>query len=382
MQNQNKESLVALMPCESYDEDKVYQAIAKGIELIGGIDSLINKNEKILVKPNLLSGSSPNKAITTNPSVFEAVLKYLRENDYQNITYGDSPAGTYNMDKIVEVTKLKDKADKYNVKLADFESYQTVNNPNGHIASKFALCKGVIDADAIISVSKMKTHALENITGAIKNQYGCIYSNKKSLGHAKYPNSNSFAKMLVELNLYLKPRLYIMDGIIAMEGNGPASGDPVYMKTILISKDPVALDSVFAKLINLKPEYVPTNVYGDKYKLGTMDFDYIKVITPDGVMPIEEVVKKYGKLDFVVNRNKRSFWNIIELIHRSKKKNHKPIVNLDLCIGCGKCEEVCPVDSKAVHSGKGHKAKYDYNKCIRCYCCQEICPAKAISRQG
>ena len=381
MPDTNK-TLVALIPCDNYDEEKVYDAISKGIELIGGLDSLINKDEKILVKPNLLSGSNPSKAITTNPSVFGSILKYLREKGYQNITYGDSPAGVSNMEEVVKVAELKEQADKYDVKLGDFDNYQTVNNPNGHVAKKFALCKGVVDADAIISVSKMKTHALENITGAVKNQYGCIFSNKKSLGHAKYPNSNIFARMLADLNLYLKPRLFIMDGIIAMEGNGPASGNPIFMKTILISKDPVALDSVFARLVDLKPEYVPTIVYGDKYKLGTMDFNNISVITPDGEITIDDAFKKYGNPNFDVNRKKRSFWSLKEMFHKSKEKSHRPVVNLDLCIACGKCEGVCPVDGKAVHSGNGNKAKYDYSKCIRCYCCQEICPAKAISREG
>ena len=381
MPSSNNKSVVAIVPCENYEQEKVNNAIYKGIELIGGLDSIIDKNEKILVKPNLLSGNDPNKAITTNPNVFEAVLNYLKNNDYQNITYGDSPAGVYNMEEIVKVTKLKDKADKYNVKLGDFNNYQTVNNPNGSVAKKFSLCNAIIDADAIVSVSKMKTHALENITGAIKNQYGCIYSNKKSLGHAKYPNSNIFAKMLVELNLFLKPRLYIMDGIIAMEGNGPASGNPTPMKVILISKDPVALDSVFARLIDLKPEYVPTNVYGEKYGLGNMNFNNIKVVTPNNEISIEEAFKKYGNPNFEVNRNKRRFWSLKELLHKSKRKTHKPVVDLNLCIACGKCEETCPVDGKAVHSGNGRKAIYDYQKCIKCYCCQEICPAKAISRK-
>ena len=109
-------------------------------------------------------------------------------------------------------------------------------------------------------------------------------------------------------------------GGVAMEGNGPASGDPVLMKTILISKDPVALDSVFARLVYLKPEYVPTIVYGDKYKLGTKNFDEIDVITPDGILTINDIVDKYGNPDFVVNRKKRGFWNLKELFHRRKEK--------------------------------------------------------------
>ena len=377
----NEKSTVAIIPCENYDEEKVYSAISKGIELVGGIESIINKNERILVKPNLLSASDPSKIITTNPSVFEGVLRYLRDKNYENIKYGDSPAGVYKMENVVNVTKLKERADKYNVELGDFEHFEVVDNPEGKVAKKFPLCKGIIDAHAIISVSKMKTHALENITGAIKNQYGCIYSNKKALGHAKYPSSESFAKYIVELNMFLKPRLFIMDGIVAMEGNGPASGDPVPMKVILVSKDPVALDSVFAKLINLRPDYVPTNIIGNKYKLGTMDFNKIDVVTPDGPISIDEAYKKYGKPDFNVNRKKPAFWVIRRFFRSNNRKAHKPVVDPNLCVGCGQCQEACPVEGKAVHSGNGKKAEYDYNKCIRCYCCQEICPVKAISRQ-
>ena len=381
MSMSNQKSTVAIIPCETYDEEKVFSAVSKGIELIGGIESIINKDEKILVKPNLLSASDPNKTITTNPSVFEAVIRYLKGKNYTNVKYGDSPAGVYNMENVVKVTKLKDRADKYNVTLGDFDNFEVVDNPNGKVAKKFPLCKGIIDSDAIISVSKMKTHALENITGAIKNQYGCIYSNKKALNHVKYPSSDSFAKYVVELNLFLKPRLFIMDGIVAMEGNGPASGNPVPMKVILVSKDPVALDSVFARLINLRPDYVPTNIIGSKYKLGTMDFNKISVVTPDGETTMEEAYKKYGKADFDVKRKKPAFWIIKRFFRNNNRKAHRPVVDPNLCIACGKCQEACPVEGKAVHSGNGKKAEYDYTKCIRCYCCQELCPVKAISRK-
>ena len=57
------------------------------------------------------------------------------------------------------------------------------------------------------------------------------------------------------------------------------------------------------------------------------------------------------------------------------------MVDLDKCIGCGVCQNACPVDGQAVHAGRGQKAVYDYSKCIRCYCCQEMCPAKAISKK-
>lgn len=377
-----EKSLVAIVPCGSYQEELVYEAVNKGIELIGGLDSIIKKDEKVLVKPNMLKPLDPSKNTTTHPFVFGGVLKCLYEKGYKNVTYGDSPAIGANMscEDTSKVCGLTSQAEKFNVKLGDFENAQTVNNKDGKTAKKFILCNEVINADAIISVSKMKTHALENITGAIKNQYGCIYANNKALGHAKYPNSTIFAKMLVELNKFIKPRLYVMDGIIAMEGNGPSNGDPVLMNVLLFSKDPVAMDAVFARLVNLKPEYVPTCFYGEKMGLGNYNLSNIEIITPEGKVTEEEAFKKYGNPNFVVNRKKQKFWDIKTMFF-STKPTHRPVVDLDKCIACGVCQNACPVDGKAVHSGNGQKAKYDYSKCIRCYCCQELCPAKAITRK-
>jgi uncharacterized protein (DUF362 family) len=115
----------------------------------------------------------------------------------------------------------------------------------------------------------MKTHALCKITGAVKNTLGCVHGLHKAEFHAKFQNAYDFSKMLIDLNLLLKPKLYILDAITAMEGGGPNAGDATPMNCILISTDPVALDTVFSLLINLKPSLVPTNIYGEKYNLGT-----------------------------------------------------------------------------------------------------------------
>src|SRR5699024_4117975 len=123
----------------------------------------------------------------------------------------------------------------------------------------------------------MKTHALERVTGAVKNMYGCVCGLQKAKGHTLYPNAESFARMLIDLNQLLKPRLYLMDGIVAMEGNGPTSGDPVKMGVMLLSADPIALDAVFCRLVDLDPQMVPTNVHGMQYGLGTWKTEEIEV---------------------------------------------------------------------------------------------------------
>ena len=374
-------STVALIRCNNYDEELVYNKVKKGIELIGGLSAVIGKDEKVLVKPNLLVGAEPSKAITTHPSVLGAVFRCLKDEGYADVSYGDSNGKPVSsIAKEMAVSMLDVPAAQYGVPLADFQSSVKVENPSGSVAKKFVLAKAVCDADAIISVCKMKTHALERITGAVKNQYGCIYAGNKAVGHAHYPNADVFAKQLVDLNMYIKPRLFIMDGILAMEGNGPASGTPVMMNTILVSTDPVALDTVFASLVNLDPMSVPTNFYGEKMGLGNAKPENITVLSEDGEIPLANVLESFGKADFDVNREKKKLRLMNMLFKRSAKPKHKPVVDLNKCIGCGICEKACPVTGKAVHSGGGKKAEYDYSKCIRCYCCQEMCPEKAISR--
>ena len=371
---------VALIPIATYDQAAVDTAVLQGVDLLGGIARFVQPEERILLKPNLLSRALPQKAITTHPAVFSAVCRLLHESGYTHLSYGDSPGNpTTSPDKAAQASGIAEAAERYGVEMADFISGSVVPFPNGHTAKSFYLCKGVQDADAMINICKMKTHALERITGAVKNLYGCITGVNKAAGHAAYPDSWVFADMLTDLHRCVRPRLHIMDGIIAMEGNGPTSGTPIAMNVLLFSADPVALDTVYAALVHLDPATVPTCVRGAKGGIGVMDEGLIDVLTPDGVLTVSQVREKYGNAQFDVFRGTMKKGLLPKLMPLLPFLQHRPKVDLKKCIGCGVCQEACPVPEKAVHSGHGKKAKYDYKKCIRCYCCQEMCPAKAIS---
>ena len=359
---------VALIPIATYDQAAVDTAVLQGVDLLGGIARFVQPEERILLKPNLLSRALPQKAITTHPAVFSAVCHLLRESGYTHLSYGDSPGNpTTSPDKAAQASGIAEAAKRYGVEMADFFSGSVVPFPDGHTAKSFYLCKGVQDADAMINICKMKTHALERITGAVKNLYGCITGVNKAAGHAAYPDSWVFADMLTDLHRCVRPRLHIMDGIIAMEGNGPTSGTPI------------AMNAVYAALIHLDPATVPTCVRGAKGGIGVMDEGLIDVLTPDGVLTVSQAREKYGNAQFDVFRGTMKKGLLPKLMPLLPFLQHRPKVDLKKCIGCGVCQEACPVPEKAVHSGHGKKAKYDYKKCIRCYCCQEMCPAKAIS---
>lgn len=373
-------SIVVLVPLSTYEQPQVDAAVAQGIALLGGIHRFVRPEERILLKPNLLGSALPQRAVTTHPAVFAAVAKLLQAEGCTRLTYGDSPGNpTATPRRVAEASGIAAAAASLGIPLADFDHGASTPFPEGRTARSFFLCNGVRAADALISLPKMKTHALERITGAVKNLYGCIFSVNKAMGHAHHPSSEAFAEMLCDLHQCVKPRLHILDGILAMEGNGPTSGVPVAMNVLLFSVDAVALDSVFASLVALEPSAVPTCVSGARRGLGVMDPAAIEVRTPLGALTVQEAVARYGKPDFDVFRGVMKKHFLTKLVPLLPFLQDRPQVDARKCLGCGICQEACPVPEKAVHAGGGQKARYDYRKCIRCYCCQEMCPAKAIT---
>ena len=250
-------SKVAIVYCESYEYSEVKKAVERGFDLLGGSSMFVRPNEKILVKPNWLSADPPEKCVTTHPVVFRAVSEVLQRAG-AILSYGDSPA-FHNPETAAKRTGISVIAEELNIPLADFKSGKEVHFPEGYQNKKFTIANAVLESDGVISLPKMKTHGFQRVTGAIKNQFGCIPGALKSEFHVKVPDSYEFAKMLVDLNSCVHPRLYIMDGIFAMEGNGPKGGNPRKMNVLLFSTDPIALDATQCRLMNLDPAMVLTN---------------------------------------------------------------------------------------------------------------------------
>ena len=373
-------SKVVLLPCREYDEEKIHMLLKQGLDFLGGVETLIPKDAKILLKPNLLKKAEVEKAVITHPVVVGAFAGILRESGYENIVLADS-CGHGTTQAVIRGTGMDTYLEKYHIPAVDYSEGVKTAYPQGVQAKEFILPKELLEQDCVISLSKMKTHALERITGAVKNSYGFVYGFHKAKGHTQYPSADSFARMLIDLNKCVAPKLYVMDGIVAMEGNGPGSGDPVPMNVLLMSTDPVALDSVFSRLVYLKPEMVPTNYHGEKMGLGTWKEEEITLLTtPDGEISMADAVKKYGNPDFNVDRTevRKNIWTRMAGALNIFQK--KPYIEADKCVRCGICVQSCPVPGKAVdfRKGKDKPPVYDYKKCIRCFCCQEMCPKKAI----
>jgi uncharacterized protein (DUF362 family)/Pyruvate/2-oxoacid:ferredoxin oxidoreductase delta subunit len=365
-------SKVAILRCESYDYNTVKESVSRGLELLGGISQFCKPGQKLLLKPNLLIGDPPEKCTTTHPSVFKAASELFLATGAK-VSYGDSPSFG-SCSAAAKKAGIAEVAEELNIPEADFKNGKEIFFEKGVQNKKFTIAKAILENDVIISLPKLKTHALEKMTGCVKNQFGCIPGVLKGEYHVKVPDAKDFAKMLVDLNNFVNPSLYIMDGIIAMEGNGPRGGNTVQMNIILMSTDPIALDATVCRLVNIDPEFVPTTVYGMKTGAGTWKENEIELLGDD--------INKFINNKFDIVRKPVKPYKTLGLMRFfNNRLVPKPVIDEKQCVKCGVCVNMCPTQPKAVDwfNGKNSAPTYNYKDCIRCYCCQELCPEGVIT---
>ena len=372
---------VALIKCDNYELSEVKSAINRGIDLLGGIDLFVKEGDKILLKPNLLASESAEKSVTTHPIVFEAIISILQEikekKNIKKISYGDSPGigkGIF----VAQKSGISEVAEKLNIEYAYFDEPVGVSFNEGIKEKSFTIAKPILEADTIISLPKLKSHALTIMTGAVKNQFGCIPGFRKAEYHLKLPDFDDFSTMLLDLNKLINPKLYIMDGIMAMEGNGPRSGNPKKLNVLLLSSDAIALDYVASQIISFDYNLIPTIKMG--FKLGFSNKENIEIVG-DNIesVKVNDFKKPHKRIGIGRSLMKLSTFPIIKRLFAIMIP--KPVIEYGKCVKCGVCVKVCPVTPLALNfnkKGKNYPPEYYYDKCITCYCCQELCPHKAI----
>ncbi|MDD4877689.1 MAG: DUF362 domain-containing protein [Candidatus Nanoarchaeia archaeon] len=349
---------VSAVECKTYDEKEVRKAVEKAIEDIG---FKIKMGSKVLLKPNVLMGAKPEKAITTNPAIIDAVCTILEKHKCE-ILIGES-SGVVKEGGVLEAFEecgIAEAAKKHNAKLVSFghEKIIKVENEKAVFAKTMYLPKIFFDVDLIINLPKMKTHALMLFTGAVKNLFGCIPGGRKQEYHAEANTKEKFANLLLDIWQNVKPQLSIMDGIEGMDGNGPSNGNVVSPNLILASDNAIALDIVAEKIVGFEGE-VLTNRFAVKR----------------GLINKEEI--KHGELPSFKFRKPSTAASAMPSWlsgYFLKKGKAYPVIDKKKCRNCKTCVNVCPVQAMKM---EGYP-ECDKKKCITCYCCQEMCPYDAI----
>jgi len=368
---------VVLLKCNDYDVDLIEIALREGFELLGGkafLRKLIPENTRVLLKPNLLSIEEKGSPVVTHYAVFEAVIRIVKEYS-ENIIFGDSP-GFGDSRKAAEKAGLMEVASRYGVVYDDFKEAIQVKLQNSILCKSWNIAKAPYEADVVITLPKLKTHAMAFFTGAVKNQFGCVPGVQKATWHTRMPDANNFSKMLLDVNTLVNTSFAILDGIIAMEGNGPKSGTAKKMNTIVMGQCLTAVDSVAVRLIGYK------DVLEIPFLKEAFDAKWGAVL-PEDIEVLGEKIETMKCKDFKLSRKGGSFHFINPSVNNflTSMLAPNPVLIEKKCIGCKRCEEVCPEKPKVISFvQKGNKLipKWDYSKCIRCFCCQELCPQGAI----
>ena len=355
---------VAAVNVETYNYREVEQGLSEALALLGGATGFVSPGDKVLLKPNMLEGLPPEKAVTTHPEVLRAMIRKIKEAGGRPLV-GDSP-GTTGTIKAAERCGILAVCREEDVELLPFDTTIEIPYPEGLTVKKFTLARPLTEVDKVISLAKMKTHTFMGITGASKNMFGFIVGVQKAQFHLRMQARREFAGMLIDLASRVKPVLSIVDGVVGMEGNGPRNGKPVKAGVILAGADCFAVDIVMAEMMGFNPERLPlaaltlerglTPPLSGIELVGSAKNVRLKFVEPHSMMSLTDRMPKW-----------------VAELGRSQL-TARPAIS-EACIGCGRCANHCPPQAMTVVDGK---VCIDYDKCIRCYCCQELCPENAV----
>ncbi len=343
-----------------------YENIFPAIRRAFDIFPLNMKNKKVLIKPNVLRKSEAKEAIVTHPAVLAAVVKEVESRGPASIIVGDNP-GVFsygaNEDSFI-ATGLMEAASGY------YRNIGTDAQPidfNPEYLPVVSVSRAVLDADIVISLPKFKTHGLTVITGAIKNSYGILPGAQKARLHKAAGTPARFHDMVVDVFRIRIPDLFIVDAVVGMEGNGPASPEIRDIGIILASDNAVATDAVIATMMGCDPAKLGFLQKARAMGLGDFDLKTIEILGELKRIPDFKLPPLGGE----ANINNPAIQSVL-----SKPTMLRPQANRDICTGCGACIAQCPVSALSLSE---QFPVVDPEICIRCFCCQEICPEKAMS---
>jgi uncharacterized protein (DUF362 family)/NAD-dependent dihydropyrimidine dehydrogenase PreA subunit len=340
----------------------VHQAVDRAFELF----PLELRGKRVLIKPNVLRASEASEGIVTHPAVLRAVVEKVETLAPSSIVVGDNP-GLFDYganEASFTKTGLMAAAKGYYRNIGN-DSHKVAFNPD--FMSTVSLSRIVLEADIVISLPKFKTHGLTVLTGAIKNSYGFLPGAQKARLHKAAGSPARFHELVVEVFRLRVPDLFVVDAVVGMEGNGPASPELRNIGVILAADNAVALDAVIATMMGCDPGRLRFLQKAKEEGLGDYDLDSIEVIGELKRIPRFKLPPLGGEA--IIDNE-----TIQSLIHG--RTLLRPQADPDLCTSCGTCIDQCPVSALSMSD---LIPQVDADTCITCFCCQEICPEKAIT---
>lgn len=363
-------SRVSVVRCPDYDTARVKESVQALLAPLGGMQSFVSTGQTVLIKPNLIHGTPPERGATTHPEVLRAVIEEVRDAGGRPVV-GESP-GYESFSTAARKSGLLPVIEELDVPVVPFDTWIEIQLGSGHLVPSLPIAEHVVRADAVISLPKIKSHGLVVYTGCVKNMFGVICGTQKAQYHLRFQDREAFSRLLAEIYATARPTLSILDGIIGMDGNGPRNGDPAPLGIMLAGADGVAVDAVACHIVGIDPLESPPIRIAAQMGLGTASLGQIDLAGPPidalqtGSFRAPRAVRPSVRQRLMSGRTGRVLRNLFTT---------RPTVNPSGCRGCTICARACPAQAMKMHDGK---ARVDYGKCVRCYCCQEVCEHGAI----
>ena len=287
---------VSLIRAESYERQRLRASLEALLEPLGGMAAFVKKGDRVLLKPNLLTGGRPGKECITRPELVYGVAQLVREAGGQPF-FGDSPAfGSAR--GVAMANGYLPLLEELNIPVVEFhgQRYETVSQTFNHLR----LCREAMEADVVINLPKLKSHVQLTLTMGVKNLFGCVPGKMKAWWHMEAGKDETrFGEMLVETARAIDPDLTILDGIIGHEGNGPSGGEPRQLNVLAASSNVFALDRTILDIVNVDPTLVPTIAAAQRLGLNAevatlhfplqqpVDLQVMDWKLPDALVPID-----------------------------------------------------------------------------------------------
>ena len=298
---------VSLIRADSYELESLQNDIRRLLEPMGGMAAIVKKGDRVLLKPNLLTGARPGKECTTRPELVYVVAQMVIAAGGKPFL-GDSPA--FGSAKgVAAANGYLPWIEKLNLPIIDFhgQRYQTAGAEFNHLL----LSTEAMEADVVINLPKIKSHMQLTLTMGVKNLFGCVPGKMKAWWHMEAgKDSARFGQMLVETARAINPALTIVDGIIAHEGNGPSGGEPRQLGILGAASNVFALDRAISHISNVDPLAIPTVAASQRLglceDLDSINFPHLQPDElqindwrlPDTLMPIDFGMPRVVKSTF------------------------------------------------------------------------------------
>lgn len=362
---------VIIKDCADYQVELIEDRLESGIAWLGGWEKYISSGMTVLLKVNLIGPKKSDTAAITHADFVRALTRILKKRGC-TVWIGDSSggaiAGLAPTTQGFIVSGLEKMAREEGAAIKNFDKEGVVEvTPTTDYINKMYLARPMFEADFIINLPKLKTHSAGIYTGAVKNLFGCIPGLRKAEYHRLAPNPKDLGYIIADIHRVVKVGLHIMDGITAMQGEGPTAGEVYPAGKILFSTDPLALDTVAADMLGMNINDIPILISARERGLGESNLDKIAIGGDYNLPPVLHGFKKPRRFRSSQPRNNALLIKLIDLLKA------RPAINPKLCKKCSMCVESCPV--KAINP---ETQKIDYTLCIECMCCHELCMHKAV----